>query len=149
MNYSSLLSLTGRDSEPEESHMSWSSSHFLRCTGSHLPCLGHLQACKLLQGTGTGIPAPFNVLSPSSQPCPGRPPERGSLTGSETLSPSKLFLWSVHAWIQPHTGQGIMFPGGCFHLPSILHPQAMAQLSPAGEGPSSRPARPPIFQASI
>lgn len=44
-----LLSLMGRDSEPKESHMSWSSSHFLRCTGSHLPCLGHLQACKLLQ----------------------------------------------------------------------------------------------------
>lgn len=127
MNYSSLLSLTGRDSEPKESHMSWSSSHFLRCTGSHLPCLGHLQACKLLQGTGTGIPAPFNVLSPSSQPCPGWPPERGSLTGSETLSPSKLFLWSVHAWIQPHTGQGIHYVSR-WMLPPSFHPP------PAGNG---------------
>lgn len=61
MNYSSLLSLTGGDSEPKESHISWTSSHFPRCTGSHLPCVGHLKACKLLQGTGTGIPAPFNV----------------------------------------------------------------------------------------
>lgn len=88
------------DSELKESHMFWSSNHFLTCTGSHLPCVGHLQASKLLQGTSTGIQVSFNVLSPSSQPCPGWPPERDSLTGSEILSPSKLFFWSMHAWIQ-------------------------------------------------
>lgn len=91
------LQLTGGHSEPKESHMSWSSSHILTCTGSHLPCVGHLQACTLLQGTGIGIPASLSVLSPSSQPCPGWLPERDCFTGSETLSPSKLFLWSEHA----------------------------------------------------
>lgn len=80
--------------------MSWSSNHFPTCTGSHLPCVGHPQACRRLQGTGIGIQASFNVLLLSSQPCPGWLPERDSLTGSETLSPSKLFLWSEHAWIQ-------------------------------------------------
>lgn len=70
LHYSSLLSLAG-GTQSLRNHtgpgLAEGSNRFTRRTGGQSSCRGYLQACKLLQGTSIGIPASFNVLSPSRE----------------------------------------------------------------------------------